>query len=98
MKRVKFKMGDVIVFAPENFRGNHWENLSEEDRIKYYGALGYGAKKKKLFVYLTAIYDNSDPEFGRFNSGHCVLVDMDDGHLEVMRHPEDFRLATGEEF
>lgn len=88
MKPKKFKKGTVVVFEPKNFNKKWWKNLSEEDRIKYYGVLGYGQEKQKLWVFLTEI---------RQAPGHCVLVDMDDGHIEVMRHTSDFREATEEE-
>lgn len=84
----KFKMGSVVVFDPESFNPAFWEKLSEEERVKYYGPLGYGSEKKKLFVYLCEIND----------SGHCMLVDMDTGLNVLMRHTYNFRLATEEEF
>lgn len=46
-----FKKGTVVVFDPESFNKDFWKNLSEEDKIKYYGSLGYGTKqpmKKKI--------------------------------------------------
>ncbi len=84
----KFKMGSVVVFDPESFNPAFWDKLSEEERVKYYGPLGYGSEKKKLFVYLCEIND----------SGHCLLVDMDTGLNVLMRHTYNFRLATEEEF
>ncbi len=91
-KRTKFKRGTVVVFEPKNFNSEYWAGLSEEDRVKYYGPLGYGQEKIKLFVFLAEILD-PDGE----SSGHCVLADMDDGHVEIMRHTSDFRKATDEE-
>jgi hypothetical protein len=85
----KFKRGNVVVFEPKNFAPEFWKSLSEEDRVKYYGVLGYGAKELKLFVFLTEI--TSAP-------GHCVLVSLDDQTIETMRHTSDFRLATEDEF
>lgn len=85
----KFKNGTVVVFEPKNFNPEYWNNLSENDRIKYYGALGYGAKKPKFFVYLTSI---------RNAPGHCVLVSLDDQKIETMRHDSDFREVEEEEF
>ena len=93
----KIKRGDVVVWTPDNFNKEFWDNLPEEDRIKYYGPLGYGSEKKKLFVFLTSIFEFDDA-LGRRDTGHCVLVDLDDGHVETMRHTEEFRRATGEEF
>lgn len=88
MKRESFKPGTVVVFDPAHFNPRFWEGLSEEDRVKYYGPLGYGSEKRKLFVYVCEIND----------SGHCLLVDMDTGLNVLMRHTSDFRAATEEEF
>lgn len=88
-KRQKFKRGTVVVFEPKNLNPAYWNGLSEEDRIKYYGALGYGSPKPKFFVYLTGI---------RNASGHCVLVSLDDQSIQTMRHDQDFREVTEEEF
>lgn len=88
-KQKKFKRGTVVVFDPSNFNPEYWKNLSEEDRLKYYGTLGYGSRKPKFFVFLTEI---------RNAPGHCVLVALDDQHLETMRHTSDFREVTEEEF
>ena len=84
-----FEPGTVVVFAPENFNPEFWDKLSENDRIKYYGSLGYGLEKKKFFVFLTEIKNAP---------GHCVLVDLDDGRIEVMRHSSDFREVNEDEF
>jgi hypothetical protein len=84
-----FKPGTVVVFDPTSFNPAFWDKLSEQDRVKHYGSLGYGSKKKKFFVFLTAVKNAP---------GHCILVDPDDGHLETMRHTSDFREVTEEEF
>lgn len=86
--RVKFNPGTVVVFDPAHRNPKFWDNLKEEDRVRYYGELGYGSKTKKLFVFLCEIND----------SGHCVLVDMDTNKVITMRHTVDFREATDEEF
>lgn len=78
----------MVVFDPSSFNPEFWARLPEEERIKYYGPLGYGSKKTKLFVYVCEIND----------SGHCLLVDMDTGLNVLMRHTSDFRPATEEEF
>lgn len=88
-KRKQFKRGTVVVFEPKNFNPEFWNGLSEEERISYYGALGYGQAKPKFFVYLTRI---------RNAPGHCVLVSLDDQTIETMRHDSDFREVTEEEF
>jgi len=77
---MKFKNGDVVVFEPKNFNKKYWAELSEKDRIRYYGPLGYGRKKPKLFIYMTNI--NAMENGKRYDTCHCVLLDMDDGHLE----------------
>jgi hypothetical protein len=89
MRMKKFKRGTVVVFDPSNLNQEFWKNLSEEDRIKYYGDLGYGSSKPKFFVYLTEIKNAS---------GHCVLVSLDDQKIETMRHDNDFREVKEEEF
>jgi len=77
-----------VVFDPSALNPKFWDNLKEEDRIRYYAPLGYGSQKIKLFVYLCEVND----------SGHCVLVDMDTNNVITMRHTSDFREATEEEF
>lgn len=84
----QFKPGDTVVFDPNNFNPDYWNKLSEEDRIKYYGPLGYGAKRPHFFTYIC----EHQPQ-----GGHCVLISMEDQHVETMRHPEDFRLVTEDE-
>ena len=88
-KPKELRPGDVVVFEPKNFNPNFWDNLSEEDRLRYYGALGYGQEKPVFFVVLTHI---------RQAPGHCVLVSLQDQHIETMRHPENFRVVTDDEF
>ncbi len=92
-KRDGFRPGTVVVWDHSNFSKEYWDNLSEEDRVKYYGVLGYGREKPKLFVYLCEIWAAEG-----YSSGHCVLVDMEDQHIETMRHTCEFRPATDEEF
>ena len=87
-KKRKFKQGTVVIFDPESFNPDFWDNLKEEERIKYYGELGYGSPKMKFFVFICEINE----------SGHCVLVDMDTDKVITMRHTCDFREATEEEF
>lgn len=85
---MKFEPGTVVVFEPNNFNPKFWGALPEKERIEYYGPLGYGEEKPHLFVFLCEIQ----------NSGHCVLVSLNDQHVETMRHTSDFRKATEEEF
>lgn len=86
----KFNSGDTVVFDPNSFNSEYWNGLSEEDRIKYYGPLGYGrpADKPLLFVFLMEHHPQQ---------GHCVLVNMENQQIETMRHIEDFRLAKDDE-
>ncbi len=83
-----FVCGDTVVFNPSNLNQTFWESLSEEDRIKYYGDLGYGKEKPVYFTFL----GEHKPQ-----TGHCVLVNMDTGKLEIMRHTSDFSLVDDEE-
>lgn len=92
-KRKKLKRGMVVIWDHKNFNPKFWKNLSKEDRIKYYGPLGYKSKKPKLFVFLSRIFDHKG-----MDTGHCVLVSLDDQKIETMRHTDEFRPATDEEF
>ncbi len=88
-----FKPGDVVVWTPQNFNQDWWQQLPEADRLRYYGPLGYGRAKPKRFVFICEI-NLSDGERG----GHCLLWDLDEGRMEQMRHTSEFRKATDEEF
>ena len=70
----------------------NWNNLSEENREKYYKALGYGLEKPLLFVFLADINSIEG------DTGHCVLVSLRDQSIQTMRHTCEFRKATDEEF
>ena len=84
-----FNPGDTVVFDFESFEGtNYWNNLPEEKKIEYYGDLGYGRSRPLLFTYLCEHIPQS---------GHCVLVNMENQKVETMRHTDEFRLATEEE-
>jgi hypothetical protein len=85
----QFKPGTVVVFEPKNFNPGFWDNLSEAERHKSYGSLGYGSDKLKYFVFLCEIKNAP---------GHCVLVSLDNQKLETMRHTNDFREVMDEEF
>lgn len=85
----KFKSGTVVVFEPKNLNPEFWDNLPEKDRINYYGPLGYGEENFHFFVFLCEIKNAP---------GHCVLVSLEDQHIETMRHTQDFREVTEEEF
>lgn len=92
VKPAKFKRGAVVVFEPKNLNKEWWDAQTEEDLIKWYGPLGYGQEKKKLFVFLAEILDSDG-----YPSGHCVLAELND-KIVTMRHTSDFRKATEDEF
>jgi hypothetical protein len=83
-----FEPGTVVVFEPKNFNPEYWDKLPEEERLEYYGPLGYGAERPRLFVFLCEIKNAP---------GHCVLVSLDDQTIETMRHTSEFREVTEEE-
>jgi hypothetical protein len=87
----EFKPGSVVVLNKDKFEPYY--GGTEEQKLKWWGSLGYGREKPHLFVYLCPILDADGTD-----SGHCVLVSLEDQHIETMRHPQDFRLATDEEF
>ena len=90
MKAKKFKPGDTLIWTPDTFNQSWWKDLPEHERIQYYGVLGYGRPKDSphLYTYLC----KHKPQ-----RGHITLVSMEDQHIETMRHPEEFRLATDDE-
>jgi len=92
-KATKLKRGMVVVWDHHALNPKHWKKLTEEERIRQYGALGYGDKRPKLFVFLCRI---KDQQVG--DTGHCVLVSLSDQKIETMRHTNEFRQATEEEF
>lgn len=83
-----FNPGDTLVFNPDSFNQNYWNNLSEEDKLKYYSQYGYGQKQLVLFSFLA----EHKPQ-----GGHCLLVNMATGQVLPMCHTLNFRLATDEE-
>lgn len=87
-KRKPFKPGDTVVFDPSKLGRAYWRSLSENERKRYYGTLGYGSKGLHLFTFLCE---------HRPQAGHCVLISMQDQHIETMRHTAEFRLATEDE-
>ena len=87
--RKEFEPGTVVVFDPTHFNPDFWSGLKEKDKIKHYGSLGYGQEKLHFFTFLCEIKNAP---------GHCVLVSLEDQHIETMRHTVDFREVTEEEF
>jgi len=94
-KKLKIKPGDAVVWDP-GVDSNLLNGLTEKQRIKYYGPLGYGQDKVKVFVFLSAINSMFDGKMR--DSHHCLLVDLDNGKIEYMRHTDEFRRATEDEF
>jgi len=86
-----FKMGDTVVFEPDNFNLEYWDNLSEVNRITYYGPLGYGRTNTDRPLLFTFLCEHS-PQVG-----HCVLINMETQQIETMRHTADFRLVEDDE-
>jgi|SRR3990172_13144543 len=83
-----FTPGTVVIFEPNNFHPVYWQGLSDKDKKKYYGPLGYGRERQLLFVFICEIKNAP---------GHCVLLSLEDGHVETMRHTYNFREVTEEE-
>ena len=88
-----FEPGTVIVFDPDSFNPSFWNNLSEKEKIKYYGQFGYGKSKPEYFVYLCDIILAQGQD-----TGHGVIVSLDDQRVITMIHPNNFRETTEEEF
>jgi hypothetical protein len=82
---MKFKQGDTVVYDFKSLEGTeYWNKLSENKKIEWYGALGYGRDKLLLFTYVC----EHTPQ-----TGHCMLVNMETQKVETMRHTDEFRLA-----
>lgn len=97
-EKAVFEPGTVVLWTHKNFNPEHWNGMSEEERIKYHGWAGYGAPeygtfRQKAFVFICPINDADGTD-----SGHCVLLDMKTGKMEWMRHTVELRAATEEEF
>jgi len=86
--KTMFNIGDTVLFDCNNLNPDHWNNLSETQRLEYYGYLGYGDKRQKLFSFITEMI----PQFG-----HCILIDISNGKIITMVHIDLLRLATEEE-
>tara|TARA_Y100000310_G_scaffold81453_1_gene78009 strand:+ start:799 stop:1098 length:300 start_codon:yes stop_codon:yes gene_type:complete len=85
-----YKPGDTVVFDPSNLNPSFWSNLSEEDRVRFYGPLGYGRDEDKPLLF-TFVCEH------RPQTGHCVLINMETQEIETMRHMSNFRLVTDDE-
>lgn len=52
-KKAKIGPGSVVVFEPTHFNPKFWDGLTEKEKKKYYGPLGYGAKSLNyLFIFV----------------------------------------------
>lgn len=90
-----FKSGDTVIFDKDSFTKEFWNGLTEEAKVEYYGRYGYETIywpgqtcRVKLFTFIC----EHSPQ-----TGHCVLMDMDDGKLLPMCHTNNFKLATEDE-
>ena len=88
MSKKEFVMGDTVVWNPGNLNQSWWETLTEEERIRYYGDLGYGQDKPKHFTFIC----HHRPQYG-----HCTLIAMDTRKVETMRHTGEFDLVDEDE-
>ena len=86
----KFRLGDTVMFDPASFNSEYWNNLSDEDKRKYYGDICNFDNPDKPFLF-TFITEQS-PQVG-----HCVLINMQNQKVETMRHTTNFRLVGEEE-
>ena len=91
----EFHPGDVVIWAPSH---DIYAGTTEVQRINWYSRLGYGAATRPLFVYVCPINACNLVPGVRMDSGHCILIELGTGRIEWMRHPDDFRYATNEEF
>ena len=83
-----FRTGDTVMFDPDSFNEDYWNKESVQNKIRYYGQYGFGQRKLKLFTYICEHHPQT---------GHCVLMDMDDGKLLPMCHTNNFRLVEDDE-
>jgi hypothetical protein len=98
-----FKPGNTVVFNSSNL--TIWDKYTEKEKRHYYGCF-YKIRDIHsdiiLETYCTPI-DQCKLKIFTFicehhpQTGHCVLMDMDNGKLLPMCHVSDFRLATEEE-
>ncbi len=84
----RFIPGNTITFDYDSFNKTYWDRLSEKDKVKYYGPIGYKADPIKLYTFICEM----SPQFG-----HMVIIEIGTGKIETMRHVNDFRLATEDE-
>ncbi len=96
----RIRRGDVVTLDLETIK-----DYSDEDKKKYYGYLGYGEEKPRMFVFITRIYSQSEwansagkMKKHRVDNGHCVIMDMNTQLLVSMVHTVNLRHAEESEF
>ena len=87
-RNVIFTPGATVRWTSKGFRASYWNSLTEEQRAKYYGELGYGIDTPKLFTFLC---------HHRPQVGHCVIVSMDDQKVHTMVHTDELELVPDDE-
>lgn len=85
----KIESGTVVVFDKNLINSFVWNRMSQEEKIKNYGFLGYRSDKIKRFVFLCEIKNAP---------GHCVIVDLETQQLLTMIHTNILREVKPEEF
>jgi len=89
MKIKKIESGTVVVFDENLINSFVWNRMSQEEKVKNYGFLGYRSDKIKRFVFLCEIKNAP---------GHCVIVDLETQKLLTMIHTNILREVKPEEF
>lgn len=84
--RYPYNIGDTLVFDIDAVD----ETLPEALIRQYYGHLYNLDNPDKPYLF-TFIAEH------RPQSGHCILINMQNQKIEIMRHIDDFRLITEEE-
>jgi len=85
----KIEPGTVVVFDENLINSFVWNRMSQEEKVKNYGFLGYRSDKIKRFVFLCEIKNAP---------GHCVIVDLETQQLLTMVHTNILREVKPEEF
>lgn len=83
-------MGDTVRFEPDTFNPNYWNSLSDAEKVKYYGDIYNFENPNRpfLFTFITEHYPQT---------GHCVLINMQNQKIETMRHTSNFVLVEDDE-
>jgi hypothetical protein len=74
---------DISVYNTKTKKKVLFRDKYPLDYIKYFKHL-----EDRQFIYLGDIVQSP---------GHCILIDMEDGHIEVMHHTDNFRVLTEDE-